>query len=62
MTLERLVSEIARFGVEDRVLAGFMLLGPPIIVLTLIGRLAITTVIVATYVCLFVLYILYKGI
>lgn len=62
MTLERLVSTITQSGVEDHVLAGFMLTGPVIvIVLTLVGRSLVTTVVAGTYVCLFILYIAYKG-
>jgi len=52
-----------RFGVEDRVLAVFMLAGPLIILaLSLIGRTAITAVIAAAYVGLFVLYVASKGV
>lgn len=61
--LDRFVSLIARFGVEDRVLALFMLAGPAVIVaLIAAGRSAGTTAIAAAYVCLFVLYVAYKGI
>lgn len=52
-----------RFGVEDRILAVFMLAGPPVILtLALVGRTAITTVIATAYVGLFVLYIASKGV
>lgn len=52
-----------RFGVEDPVLAGFMLAGPPVILLfALLGRTAVTTTVVAAYVALFVLYVASKGI
>lgn len=62
MTLKRLISMIARLGVEDNVLAVFMLSGPVVIILfTLVGRSVVTIVIAATYVCLFILYIAYKG-
>lgn len=62
MTLERLISVITRSGVEDNILAGFMLTGPVVIILAvLVGRSPVTIVIAATYVCLFILYIAYKG-
>ena len=52
-----------RFGVEDRVLAVFMLVGPPVILLfALVGRTAITTAVAAAYVGLFVLYVASKGV
>lgn len=51
-----------RFGVEDRVLATFMLAGPLVILaLALVGRTAVTIAVAAAYVGLFVLYIAYKG-
>ena len=54
---------VTRSGIEDNVLAVFMLAGPPLIlVLVLIGRTAVTTTIAAAYVSLFILYVAYKGI
>lgn len=54
---------VTRFGVEDRVLAAFMIVGPLVILtLALLGRAMITTAVATGYVVLFVLYIASKGI
>ncbi|WP_138797391.1 hypothetical protein [Halostella sp. PRR32] len=53
----------ARFGVEDRVLAAFMLAGPLVVSsLALLGRSAVTSVLAGAYVGLFVLYVAYRGV
>jgi uncharacterized membrane protein YraQ (UPF0718 family) len=52
-----------RFGVEDRVLAAFMLAGPVVILaFALLGRTALTAALAAAYVGLFVLYVASKGV
>lgn len=52
-----------RFGVEDNVLAAFMLAGPAVILaLALIGRMAVTTALATAYVGLFALYVAYRGV
>jgi hypothetical protein len=51
-----------RFGVEDTVLATFMLAGPPVILaLALLGRTAVTMALATAYVGLFVIYVAYRG-
>lgn len=54
---------VTRFGVEDHVLATFMIVGPLVLLtLALLGRTMITTTVATGYVVLFVLYIASKGI
>lgn len=57
-----LVRFVTRLGVEDRVLAAFMIAGPVVILsFVLTGRTAVTRVGAAAYVGLFVLYVAYNG-
>ena len=65
MKLEQIpfVGFVTRFGVEDDVLAAFMLAGPPLILtLALLDRSPVTSALAAAYVGLFALYVAYRGI
>jgi len=54
---------VTRFGVEDHVLAAFMLAGPPVVLsIALFGRSVVTAALAAAYVGLFVLYVAYHGV
>lgn len=57
-----LVEKIIQSGANDRVFDVFLLLGLPLIILIiLLGRNALTTIIVSLYLLLFTCYIMYKG-
>lgn len=65
MKLEQIpfVGFVTRFGVEDYVLAAFMLAGPPLILtLALLDRSPVTSALAAAYVGLFVFYVAYRGV